>query len=297
MKFVDALGNIKYGKTVFFGNNVQMSEQADGIVTINAAILSGTGSSIALLGDVVISSIQDDQFLRYSTGSVKWVNQFITAADVGAGTFKAGTFVFPGIVNITSLLSVSGTALLNGNVAVAGTLNVANTSQLGVCLSQVGTSFTISKVPNILFLDTLTHNYSGTTESSFVTYTLLSGALIPNSLLKVRGKLQASSNATAAFQVRFGTQNIVSGSLAAGQQTIFEGRIWYKNSTTCNGEWWFYSGISNAFLTSASTIVGFLSRTVNFGVDNLIDVRGNNVLTSNDNIVVSFFEVSHESTQ
>lgn len=122
-----------------------MSEQADGVVTINAGILSGTGSKLALLGDVnivsptnnqvltyqsstamwvnsgvtgggntlaglsdvTLTSLQDDQFLRYNTGTSKWINQFITAADIGSGTFKAGAFVFP------SLLVVSGTDVGN----------------------------------------------------------------------------------------------------------------------------------------------------------------------------------------
>src|SRR5258706_9413753 len=145
MKFIDALGNIKYSRAIFFGNNIQMSEQADGIVTINAGILSGTGSRLALLGDVnivsptnnqvltyqsstttwvnsgvtggsstlvglsdvTITGPQDDQFLRYNAGNSKWINQLITAANIGSGTFKAGTFIFP------SLLIVSGTDVGN----------------------------------------------------------------------------------------------------------------------------------------------------------------------------------------
>jgi len=137
MKFIDALGNIKFGKSVFFGNNIQMSEQQDGVVTINAGILSGTGSRLALLGDVnivnptnnqvltyqsstatwvnsgtvgggsttlaglsdvTITSASDDQFLRFNAGTSKWINQLITAADVGAGTFKAGNFTYQGSI-------------------------------------------------------------------------------------------------------------------------------------------------------------------------------------------------------
>lgn len=111
MKFIDNLGHIKFGETIIYGNNISMTEDIDGRIVINAAILSGTGGSTTLAGlsDVTLTSLQNDQFLRYDTGSTRWINQLLTAADIGAGIFKTGTFTLPGRLNLSAGPLVIGT--------------------------------------------------------------------------------------------------------------------------------------------------------------------------------------------
>lgn len=133
MKFTDASGNVKFGKALFFGNNIQMSEQQDGIVTINAAILSGTGAKLSLLGDVQITSLQDDQFLRWNAGTSFWVNQFLTAADIGAGIFKAGNFTFQNQVLLPA--GTIATPSLVDSVTTKTGLTFSNPGELDIIIS------------------------------------------------------------------------------------------------------------------------------------------------------------------
>ncbi len=283
MKFIDAVGNIKFGKTVFFGNNIQMSEQADGVVTINAGILSGTGSSLALLGDVVVTSIQDDQFLRYSTGSVKWVNQFITAADVGAGTFKAGTFTFP------------GTLIANGNLTASGTNTL-----IGLNRQQVGSSVTNARMPSILFSDIVGHFYSGTSEASLSSFLLKANSISsPTQKIKINGIVQTGSLG-ANFQVRIGNANILSGTIGSTQISVFDG-YFVRTGSALISAWQFSSGqafIGNVRSYGAATIIlgtNLTSAIVDWTQDQLIDFRANNLVPDVLGVTLSYLEISYEA--
>src|SRR5207302_10206396 len=60
--------------------------------------------------DIYTLSLHDAlPILRWNAGTSLWINQFITAADVGAGTFKTGTFTFPNTVIHSNLTIFSGT--------------------------------------------------------------------------------------------------------------------------------------------------------------------------------------------
>src|SRR6185295_4755735 len=95
-------GTIKWGASIVVGDNLQLTEDADCRVQINATGTGGASSILDDLLDVVITSVADDQFLRYDVGTNKWINQLITAADVGPGTFKVGAFTFPNQLILTA---------------------------------------------------------------------------------------------------------------------------------------------------------------------------------------------------
>lgn len=147
MKFIDNLGHIKFGETIIYGNNISMTEDIDGRIVINAAILSGTGGSTTLAGlsDVTLTSLQNDQFLRYDTGSTRWINQLLTAADIGAGIFKTGTFTLPGRLNLSAGPLVIGTdpdPLGSDVIRVTGSIRITDTTQqISRFISTNGSSF------------------------------------------------------------------------------------------------------------------------------------------------------------
>src|SRR5258705_127771 len=87
MKFMKD-STTKYGETLIIGDLLRLEEDTDGRVSIRATGAGGTGILLDDLTDVIISSPTTDQFLRYN--GTNWVNQLITAANVGAGIFKNG---------------------------------------------------------------------------------------------------------------------------------------------------------------------------------------------------------------
>jgi len=306
MKFVDAVGNIKFGKAMFFGNNIQMSEQADGIVTINAGILSGTGTSLALLGDVVVTSIQDDQFLRYSTGSSKWINQFITAADVGAGTFKAGAFVFPNTLNVTGNETIGGNLIVSGTTTPLGVVNNLTASGtntfIGTNKQQIGTSAVFAKWSSILFSDAAVHFYSGTAETSLSSYTLKGSSITANGqAIKIRGEIERASNGGSNFHIKLGNICvIVSGTLGSVQRTSFEGTLYRSSSNAVRTFWTVYSGVSDPQVGSSSIATSILGNVVGASAidwtqDQLIDFRASNYVTDTSGISLNFWQISHEA--
>lgn len=122
MKFIKD-NIIKYGETLILSDFLRLEEDVDGRVSIRAVVGSGSGMVLDDLADVTISSPAVDQFLRYN-GSL-WVNQLITAGNVGSGTFKSGGFAFTGPVVLgndpggTKMLRVSGSANFGFNQSVA----------------------------------------------------------------------------------------------------------------------------------------------------------------------------------
>src|SRR5258706_10346508 len=107
MKFMKD-STTKYGETLIIGDLLRLEEDTDGRVSIRATGAGGTGILLDDLTDVIISSPTTDQFLRYN--GTNWVNQLITAANVGAGIFKTGTFTFSGTVNYTGGQIIVSTA-------------------------------------------------------------------------------------------------------------------------------------------------------------------------------------------
>jgi hypothetical protein len=417
MKFIDANGNIKFGKSVFFGNNIQMSEQADGIVTINAAVLSGTGSKLSLLGDVQITSIQDDQFVRWNAGSSLWINQFITAADIGAGTFKVGQFVFPVSGNtpvvalgdatggLTQLSGQSVSMVVNSNElmrwpgmnSIAGHIQafrsidivhsggmpasstisrvgyssaggsgwqifidsgsaVADGSRLGFItyggatdtnhtlinsagieafasgtwsttsapsfmsfkvtapnsttrqeiaritntgvIEQVGASTTFAKLPNVLFQDATGHSYSGTTETSLISYNLKANSInTDGQTIKIKAIIQ-SAGAAGAFNVKVGSFLIASGTFAASQNLILDCIFWRHSSTSIGAQWTYFSGtLGSLGPSSVTTMLGISAAqsTIDWTQDQLVDLRINNYLATGFSTTSQLFSLVYEA--
>ncbi len=120
MKFMKD-STTKYGETLIIGDLLRLEEDTDGRVSIRATGAGGTGILLDDLTDVIISSPTTDQFLRYN--GTNWVNQLITAANVGAGIFKTGTFTFSGTVNYTGgqiIVSTANDPSILFNVGAAG---------------------------------------------------------------------------------------------------------------------------------------------------------------------------------
>lgn len=77
---------IFYAKTVS-GKLELFYRNAEGInqITTNGAI----ANAISTLNDVTIAAIADDQFLRYDSGTGKWVNETIHISAAGYAKYKA----------------------------------------------------------------------------------------------------------------------------------------------------------------------------------------------------------------
>ena len=95
---------IRFGSSIVIGDNMRLDEDADGRVKLSSVTGAGSVSILDDLTDVTIAAVADRHILVYNAGASQWQNLTLTAADIGAGTFKTGSFVYQGAVRLNGVL-------------------------------------------------------------------------------------------------------------------------------------------------------------------------------------------------